>query len=620
MHIPAAKPDNDLERVAFLQSLLILDTDSEESFDRITKAASKLFNCPICLVSLVDAERQWFKSCIGLDVSQTHRDYAFCAHAILPAKPTTLIVEDAALDERFKESPLVTGAPFIRFYAGAPLVYTDDNLVEWKLGTLCIIAPTPRTMADDEIVLLEMLARLVVAELELRMKLRKSVLEFKSEADKQALLRAVELNAAYIGQVAHDLRTPLNSFSLGLEFLMGHSNMTPDQLSVIETMKISAELMDMTCTKAVDHTNFEMGVTMAAKKAPFNLKDLLKKSQIVIAGYTHESKGVKYEFHIDQGVASEIICDKEWFWHMLMNYMSNARKFTTEGSIRVSASVVSSSGRDFLRLEVADTGIGIEEESKKKLFKPFTQLQADSGGTGLGLHSVSKKIEVLGGQCGVKDNKPKGCIFWFEIPYTPVRAQEETVNAAIDWDDSSKMTFVDLSPSSILAAASGSTEQEPIPSSPECSKEDPASRNSQKLVLLIEDDVPTRKLMTRALEKKGLIVEQAVNGVEGLEKLKRGIFHVVLCDVMMPVMDGIECIRRFRQWEKVDRPNVAPQFVVALSANTDSADVAKSFEVGMNFFYPKPIKVPDLLKNLDGKYMDDSVVNANYPVLTSKSS
>jgi K+-sensing histidine kinase KdpD len=190
-----------------------------------------------------------------------------------------------------------------RFYAGAPLVYTDDNLVEWKLGTLCIIAPTPRTMADDEVVLLEMLARLVVAELELRMKLRKSVMEFKSEADKQALLRAVELNAAYIGQVAHDLRTPLNSFSLGLEFLMGHSNMTPDQLSVVETMKISAELMDMTCTKAVDHTNFEMGVTMAAKKAPFNLKDLLKKSQIVIAGYTHESKGVKYEFHIEKGVA-----------------------------------------------------------------------------------------------------------------------------------------------------------------------------------------------------------------------------------------------------------------------------------------------------------------------------
>lgn len=549
-----------------------------------------------------------FKSCVGLDVSETHRDYAFCAHAILPVKPTTLIVEDAALDERFKESPLVTGAPFIRFYAGAPLIYTDDNHVEWKLGTLCIIAPTPRKMADDEVELLEMLSRLVVAELELRMKLKKSVLEFKSEADKQALLRAVELNAAYIGQVAHDLRTPLNSFSLGLEFLMGQSNMTPDQLSVIETMKISAELMDMTCTKAVDHTNFEMGVTMAAKKAPFNLRNILNKSQIVIAGYTHESKRVKYEFHIDKGVASEIICDREWFWHMLMNYLSNARKFTTEGSISVSASIVSSSGKDFLRIDVADTGIGIEEESKKKLFKPFTQLQADSGGTGLGLHSVAKKIEVLGGQCGVKDNKPKGCIFWFEIPYTPVKVQEETEHAAIHWDDSSKATFLDFTQPSLVSPGSMDSE----------TKDDPEPQSSSKIVLLIEDDVPTLKLMTRALEKKGLIVEQAVNGVEGLEKLKRGIFHVVLCDVMMPVMDGIECIKRFRQWEKVDRAGVAPQFVVALSANTDSTDVAKTFEVGFDFFYPKPIKVPDLLKHLDGKYMDDSVVKANYPALTSK--
>lgn len=136
----------------------ILDTDSEESFDRITKAASKFFSCPICLVSLVDAERQWFKSCIGLGVNQTSRcpiamrarkrgpvmdilaslhshsrdgrctawtcshlreslpsrDLAFCAHAILPQKPTTLVVENALMDERFKHSPLVTGAPFIR--------------------------------------------------------------------------------------------------------------------------------------------------------------------------------------------------------------------------------------------------------------------------------------------------------------------------------------------------------------------------------------------------------------------------------------------------------------------------------------------------------------------------
>lgn len=127
--------------------------------------------------------------------------------------------------------------------------------------------------------------------------------------------------------------------------------------------------------------------------------------------------------------------------------------------------------------------------------------------------------------------------------------QDEAQNAAIHWDDSSKTTFLDVNQSSLVSSGSVDTE----------TKEDPEPQKSPKIVLLIEDDVPTRKLMTRALEKKGLIVEQAVNGVEGLEKLKKGVFHVVLCDVMMPVMDGIECIRRFRQWEKVDRPGVAPQ-------------------------------------------------------------
>lgn len=184
-------------------------------------------------------------------------------------------------------------------------------------------------------------------------------------------------------------------------------------------------------------------------------------------------------------------------------------------------------------------------------------MQADSGGTGLGLHSVAKKIEVLGGQCGVKDNKPKGCIFWFEIPYTPVKGEEEARDqeAAIDWDDSSTASFSDVSQKNLFRRASSSREHDsgasPVAAAPDS--------DAQKIFLIIEDDVPTRKLMTRALEKKGLRVEQAANGVEGLEKLKKGVYHVVLCDVMMPIMDGIECIRRFRQWEKSERPGVPAQ-------------------------------------------------------------
>ena len=199
MHIPASIPDDEEERIDFLRSLAILDSPSEESFDRITNTAKTVFNVPIALVSLVDSERQWFKSKVGLNVCETHRDYAFCAHAILPKVPKTLIVPDATQDERFRFSPLVINEPYIRFYAGSPLVFRENEKI-LKLGTLCIIDNKPRGFDQRSVQLLETLARLVVAEVQLR----------KSLADEQAQrIRALQLNAqacarqmhaSYIGQ------------------------------------------------------------------------------------------------------------------------------------------------------------------------------------------------------------------------------------------------------------------------------------------------------------------------------------------------------------------------------------------------------------------------------------
>mmetsp|Transcript_1126 Transcript_1126/g.2951 ORF Transcript_1126/g.2951 Transcript_1126/m.2951 type:complete len:618 (-) Transcript_1126:244-2097(-) len=612
-HIPAPIPKNDKERVKFLHSLMVLDTETEESFDRITDAAHKAFDVPIALVSLVDAERQWFKSCVGLDVDSTHRDLAFCAHAILPKKPVTLVVEDATLDERFKNSALVLGAPYVRFYAGAPLVYTSTEGQEWKLGTLCVIDSKPRKITDDQISMLEMLSRLVVTELELRMKFRTREKEVKNKADQHAVVRAAEMHAAYIGQVAHDLRTPLNSFMLGLEALRMMDDATAEMISVIDTMKVSLELMDITCTKAVDHSKFEAGRDLAAKHAPFKILDVLKKSQIVVSGYTHESRGVTYQYMVEEGVESTIITDKEWFWHMLMNFLSNARKFTTEGYIRTSVGLVVEGGTKFLEVKVADTGIGIEASQRKKLFGAFSQLQDFAGGTGLGLYSVLKKVNVLGGSCGIHSNEPKGSVFWFRIPYVPLEEEGDCgspfgATATGKWINSSGLSFKIL----FNDQSQGGERVEPNGVSgpdPPTSNVDTVDTKKKGSVLLIEDDVPTRKLMTRGLEKQGYEVVQAGNGVEGLEKLQASRYNMVLCDIMMPVMDGIECVRRFRQWEKTESNRGKDvQFVCALSANTEEADVSKTKEVGMNDFFPKPVKVKELLKHLDGKFLPPELV------------
>ncbi len=153
-------PANEASRLKTLQSLNVLDTEAEERFDRITRMSKRLFGVPIALVSLVDENRQWFKSCVGLGVSETPRDISFCGHAILG--DDIFIIPDAASDERFADNPLVVDEPHIRFYAGCPLSSSNGD----KMGTLCIIDRKPRTLTEDDLDTLKDLAMMVERELE----------------------------------------------------------------------------------------------------------------------------------------------------------------------------------------------------------------------------------------------------------------------------------------------------------------------------------------------------------------------------------------------------------------------------------------------------------------------
>ena len=158
MKIPDSPPDEEA-RLKALRSLNVLDTPSEDRFDRLTRLAKRMFDVPIALVSLVDENRQWFKSCIGLNVSETPRDISFCGHAILGNE--IFIIPDATEDERFSDNPLVLNEPYIRFYAGCPLRYLDGSM----LGTLCIIDTQPRVLNREDLDALKDLAELAEHEL-----------------------------------------------------------------------------------------------------------------------------------------------------------------------------------------------------------------------------------------------------------------------------------------------------------------------------------------------------------------------------------------------------------------------------------------------------------------------
>lgn len=158
----AALPDNETQRLAVLESYQILDTLPEQAYDDITRLASHICETPIALLSLVERDRQWFKAKVGLDTPEVIREQAFCAHAIL--EPDDLfVVSDAHEDERFLDNELVTGDPYIRFYAGAPLVTAEGE----ALGALCVIDRTPRVLRPEQALALRALARQVMAQLEL---------------------------------------------------------------------------------------------------------------------------------------------------------------------------------------------------------------------------------------------------------------------------------------------------------------------------------------------------------------------------------------------------------------------------------------------------------------------
>jgi GAF domain-containing protein len=156
------KPANEEARLIALDKYAILDTDPEQSFDDLTLLASYVCETPIALISLVDEDRQWFKSRVGLGAAETSRDIAFCSTAILQSD--VFVVPDALADERFRDNPLVVSDPHIRFYAGAPLINEDG----YALGTLCVVDRAPRELAPEQKDALKALGRLVLAQLEFR--------------------------------------------------------------------------------------------------------------------------------------------------------------------------------------------------------------------------------------------------------------------------------------------------------------------------------------------------------------------------------------------------------------------------------------------------------------------
>ena len=397
-------PVNERERLENLRAYSILDTLPEEEYDEITFLASKICGTPISLVTLIDETRQWFKSKYGLEINETPREYAFCAHAIQD-QDNILIVPDSREDIRFQDNPLVTDHPNVVFYAGVPLVTPQG----FPLGTLCVIDNVPRRLEESQIEALQALANQLIKLLELRI----AFIQLGKSEQKLKELNATKDRLFSI--IGHDLRGPIGGFKSLIQLLisgydLSNSKQLLEILKVIhKTANSTYDLLENLLEWAKSQQN-----EIVFNPEKINLKDLVFNilnlfSEVIF----NKEINIVNEIPEDQF----LVADKNMLSTVLRNLISNAIKFTPNGkSIKIS---VANMGNN-VKISVQDEGTGIREEDLPKLFNSLSPLSTygtqGEKGSGLGLLLCKDFIERHTGIIEVNSIWGKGSTFSFTLP------------------------------------------------------------------------------------------------------------------------------------------------------------------------------------------------------------
>ena len=381
----ACLPTNEVSRLNELKELKLLDTVEEDAYDAITHLAASICKTPVALVSLIDADRQWFKSHHGLEARETPRELAFCAHAIL--QKDIFVIEDATKDDRFFDNPLVTNDPNVIFYAGVPLTTKSGH----ALGTLCVIDTKASKLSNTQRTSLSLLGAQVVALFEL-------------QKANNNLLEVAEARSRFLNAINHEMRTPLNIMSGYLD-LIAESAIERDDSETIESCdyarSANEQLLGLV-RDMIEQTASDAG-ELSYNPEQIEVSSLIADTAIECATLG-KPKNIRFKLDSSQGM--DISADPIRMRQIFHNLLSNAIKYGSENST-VTISIDTEDSK-FIDIRVSNTGTTIESDEAALIFERYYRSpkysRSSVAGFGLGLPIARQLARLQGGELSLESS------------------------------------------------------------------------------------------------------------------------------------------------------------------------------------------------------------------------